>query len=76
MAVTEAQVIASIVSARLAGRLRALLPKARRKRQDAHGGAVSLFRMRPVAHQALDQDGGVGPDFGGRTIKVAGVVFA
>jgi len=58
-------VIALIVSAPLAGRPRALLPIARRKRQDAHGGAVSLFRMRPVAHQALDQDGGVGPDFGG-----------
>ena len=35
---------------------------AARQRDDAHGGAVTLLRMRPCPHHPFHQDGGVGTD--------------
>lgn len=48
----------------LAGGIETLRSITWSQRQNAHGRAVSLFRMRPVAHHALDQDGGVEADPG------------
>src|ERR1700721_2057754 len=46
----------------LTGCLQTIALVASRQRDDPHGGAISLLRMRALTHHPLDQGGGVAPD--------------